>query len=171
MSGLGCQEGESLNPCETSEERIWFYFFRQDLQDWQPWLNTLRCSSKFNGVKIFFAFGEEPFCPKAFLSRWSCPIFFYRWESIPIFAVFWSSLFRVSFSIRLAVFFGRRAWNPWPRPIYMNLEDKTLLGSLAIKSDNSSYRTLRGVGYEPGARAGWTLKSSVSNNMLSEKGP
>jgi hypothetical protein len=28
----------------------------------------------------------------------------------------------------------------------MNLEDKTLLGSLAVNSMNQSYRTLRGVG-------------------------
>ena len=33
---------------------------RQDLQDYWPWLNTLRCSSKFNGVKIFFASSEVP---------------------------------------------------------------------------------------------------------------
>jgi hypothetical protein len=39
----------------------------------------------------------------------------------------------------------------------MNLEYKTLLGSLAANSKNPSYRTLRGVGscrYEPEARAG-----------------
>jgi len=36
----------------------------------------------------------------------------------------------------------------------MDLEDKTILGSLAMISENLSYRTLRGVGYEPEARAG-----------------
>ena len=41
-------------------------FFGQDLQDYWPWLNTLRCSSKFNGVKIFFASGEVPLGRKPF---------------------------------------------------------------------------------------------------------
>jgi len=48
-------------------------FFRQDFPaklkadfqlDCWPWLNRLRCSSKFNGVKIFFAFGEKTFGPR-----------------------------------------------------------------------------------------------------------
>jgi hypothetical protein len=36
----------------------------------------------------------------------------------------------------------------------MNMEDKTLLGSSIVNSKNPSYRTLRGVGYEPEARSG-----------------
>jgi hypothetical protein len=46
------------------------------------------------------------------------------------------------------------AETPGPDQLFMNLEDKTTLGSLAVNSKNSSYRTLRGVGYEPEARAG-----------------
>jgi hypothetical protein len=41
-------------------DSIFNFFFGQDLQDEWPWLNTLRCSSKFNGVEIFFACGEIP---------------------------------------------------------------------------------------------------------------
>ena len=38
--------------------RFLISFFGQDLQDYWPRLNTLRCSLKFNGVKIFFACDE-----------------------------------------------------------------------------------------------------------------
>ena len=44
----------------------------------------------------------------------------------------------------------------------MNLEDRKILGSLAANSENPSYRTLRGVGYEPEARAGRHLSTIPS---------
>jgi hypothetical protein len=53
----------------------------------------------------------------------------------------------------------------------MNLEDKTLLGSLAVNSMNQSYRTLRGVGYEPEARVGCNpcSKKVSSRPIMSKK--
>ena len=42
---------------------------RQDVQDYWPWLNALRCSSKFNGAKIFFRLRRDVLGPKALLSR------------------------------------------------------------------------------------------------------
>ena len=63
------------------------------------------------------------------------------------------------------------AETPGPDLTRMDLEDKTILGSLAMISENLSYRTLRGVGYEPEARAGCTPTPETlgSLNMLSDK--
>ena len=55
-----------FDPREISAKKI--SQGRQDLQDLLPWLNTLRCSSKFNGVKILYRLRRSALRPKALLS-------------------------------------------------------------------------------------------------------